>query len=275
MVDSAIVMPSSSFDDLATIFLIVLYAGLTLSTLLTTCSGFLRGLSSHGKTLAKPSTEGQHWIFSNFLVPKQWFLHFYIVGIVSTTCALVAAANLQHHSVVLLVLPGIQVIRRWYECVFIHQWRVDSKMHASAYFIGLVHYAVLPLVFVVSSGGDENQHNQLALRYAGMVLCLVAQHEQHRHHRILAELRVKSDDRYVLPAGRMFDYISCPTYLTEIGVYAGFCMCLRSSKVCLALFVWVASNQTVSAVRAHAWYHETFGASYKELGRKALVPFLF
>lgn len=238
--------------------LVSFYLALTLSTWSSSVVAHLRELSSHGKTF-EPK-EGLMAV----VLPKQWFVHFYLVGIVSTLSVLVFMNTITFAAPFIV----IQVLRRCYECLFIHAWRADSKMYAAAYAVGLAHYIVLPWNLVISF---TKQEHSTTLNWMGAVLCLYAQYQQHLHHCLLAKLRQgQSSNRYVLPAGLWFDYIGSPQYLAEILIYTGFLLMMQT-RGAAALLLWVASNQALNSWRTHMWYLDNFD-DYKKQNRKALIP---
>ena len=81
---------------------------------------------------------------------------------------------------------------------------------------------------------------------------------------------------YSQPAGRLFDLVSCPHYLTEILLYAGVLAVaaegLWQPKATL-LLVWLGTNLGSAAHNTHTWYRRKF-EGYPP-GRKALVPYLW
>lgn len=298
-------------------------------------SPVLRDLSSHGKTRSNVKSSHSNieqavkgfdvpttfhricrFVASNevFLVNKRLFLHFYVAGIIFTIAFLAvgqegfAILELQHIPVVLLLL---HLCRRAYECVYIHAWG-NGKMHIGGYFLGLLHYAVVPFVVVDSDwccGEDIAVSYQPSKRdifemALGTLLCCYGQAQQHAHHKILAGLRkggAKSLEQYSIPSGRWFSYVSCPHYFAEILIYAAFAIMLHPLAVnassCetlklinlpasaasllglrsykhLVLLVWVATNLTVSARTSHEWYLHRFGSKYPR-HRKAIIPLIF
>jgi len=249
---------------------------------------FLRIISLHGKTRPNNGDDGnngnddkankpvpyrprarQLWD-DTLCVPKRYFLFFYAFGlanhvavVATTTTMPLLGKNLQQSPsvrAVLAVLIGIHLTRRTYECVRVHQWkRSASRMHLTAFLLGIFHYLLLPLALLdVSpvcfpqravaddSGGGvaELFSSSSTTRAPAMSICFGcffvsafcfwAQYQQYRHHVILANLR-KSPKRqhanrnsssttsaYALPRGGWFEYVSCPHYLAEILIYASF-----------------------------------------------------
>jgi 3-oxo-5-alpha-steroid 4-dehydrogenase len=243
--------------------LISTYLALTLTTWSSSSIIDLRTLSSHGKTFE--SKDGFVWL----ALPKQWFLHFYLVGIVSIlVLAVFIDSTTISYTTPFVVL---QVLRRCYECLYIHAWRPDSKMYLPAYAVGLSHYILLPWNLVISSA---KLRHSATLFFLGAMLCVYAQYQQHLHHCLLAKLREgQSSSHYLLPAGGWFDRIGSPQYLAEILIYTGFLLMLQT-KGAAALLLWVASNQTLNSWRTHKWYLDQF-EDYKKQNRKALIPYLF
>lgn len=94
---------------------------------------------------------------------------------------------------------------------------------------------------------------------------------------VVRNLRTKEEveqgiKRYRIPRGGLFEYVSSPSYLTELVFWAGF-----------ALFTWSLAGVYILAISAanlvpraratHAWYREKFPDYPPE--RKALIPFLW
>ena len=139
-------------------FLIAIYLLLALSTWSTTLVGVLRDLSSHGKTFEAKT-------ISPLEIPKKWFLHFYVVGIVSSLVVAVVRNKSTRLDVMPLIL--LQVSRRCYECLYVHAWRADSKMHVPAYVVGLLHYTLLPWNVVIDAPITQQPHDVI-LRITGI-----------------------------------------------------------------------------------------------------------
>lgn len=211
-----------------------------------------------------------------------------------------------------VVLLLMHLCRRAYECIYVHAWS-NGKMHVGGYFLGLLHYAFVPFVLIDSDwccwkyDALRNQPSSSMIQMAfGALLCCFGQAQQHVHHKILADLRIGSTQpshgHYSIPTGRWFNYVSCPHYLSEILIYAAFAIMLhplsadmepcdtsifaqrhwhvpivsvfrlRSYKH-LLLFLWVATNLTISAGNSHAWYLRRFGSKYP-MHRKAIIPLI-
>lgn len=302
-----------------------IYLVLTATALASISLPLLRDLASHGKTRLStvrrrrgksPYLESvlrraiQYAVEGDaVLVSKRRFVHFYLVGIVSTT-ALRAHCNGQQFTSLYDVVPTILLLahlaRRIYECMFIHSWG-DGRMHIGGYILGVLHYTLIGFVFVETICGDQDsclptdsEPPAVLGMFFGAALCLYGQVEQNFHHRILAKLRNSGSVRetssgYRIPRGRWFELVSCPHYFAEILVYAAFAIMLHIREyLCrrqwfgldsnesyaagirryqhLVLFVWVAVNLTISAHKCHQWYVEQF--SRYPPHRRALIPSL-
>lgn len=124
--------------------------------------------------------------------------------------------------------------------------------------------------------------------------------------------KTMTEPEHKIPRGRLFQYVSCPHYLAEITIYVSFAWMFhefssqsdemsscRVERLCtidllpvllkqqyptsfllilrgwrhVILLFWVGSNLTVTAVRSHRWYLETF-PTYHTLKRKAIFPWI-
>jgi 3-oxo-5-alpha-steroid 4-dehydrogenase 3 / polyprenol reductase len=172
-----------------------------------------------------------------FWIRKKRFSQFYFVGIAWLTLFVwFATDGPQQHSAMALrpstALLYLHLVRRLYECLYVHQWRESSRMHVAGYAVGLIHYLWLPTVFITlprcrhytwsssssmflgapaillpwlfDHGGDDalqtsaSQHS-LWRRLPAILFCISAQWQQHRHHVYLAELRPQPQQQRVEP----------------------------------------------------------------------------
>eukprot|EP01147_Barroeca_monosierra_P009594 gene9596-1818_t len=112
---------------------------------------FLSPLLEWGK-LRQEKTEYQRIssIFSGMLhmtVPKMWFLHFYLLGL--ATQVIIAAIAGIHVFKTLMILMSIQLLRRTYECIYVHR-RSPSRMHVLHYATGISFYPMAVAVWLYS-----------------------------------------------------------------------------------------------------------------------------
>jgi len=87
----------------------------------------------------------------------------------------------------------------------------------------------------------------------------------------LIHLRKPGDTNYVIPAGNLFNLISCPNLFGEIIEWTGYAI-LCWNLPALAFLVWTLANLIPRALAHHRWYKERFAAYPKQ--RMALFPFL-
>jgi 3-oxo-5-alpha-steroid 4-dehydrogenase 3 len=133
---------------------------------------------------------------------------------------------------------------------------------------------------------DDNQNDNHA-RLLPMVVFLLglwAQYQQHRHHRLLANLRINPQTNsshksptYKIPTGGWFRMVSCPHYLAEIILYMCFTILVafdHSTRRMGLVLLFVVLNLSVTAIRTHRWYCEHC-PGYIHLQRRALIPFVF
>lgn len=197
------------------------------------------------------------------------------------------------HLKIATLMLHFHLFRRCLECRYVHVWKIhksnsrnlskktentQAKMHVAGYVLGILHYVILPLVFLpdLSFRGEEdvltgkentvtecekNNHSnkvpKVLMTACAVMLYLICQIEQYRHHVILANLRTKNNKysdpdssskkerenkqeqvrkmeppssnqqgEYFIPHGRLFEYVSCPHYFIEILIYLSFAIIL-------------------------------------------------
>lgn len=218
---------------------IVLTFGAILSELLPP----LREFALHGKTRLDVSVlvidDGS--MYERWFVEKRCFRHFYIMGLVSFHMVIFFHEKVHNQyarslfestqNIVLCGLLWIHLWRRFYECIYVHQWRVGSKMHIAGYMLGMVYYIMLPFVFLdmpqdninfrYDGNSDDDSNIFLTTTIIWGLICLLSQVQQYQHHYILAAQRKRNSIKrsYFIPCGCWFEFISCPHYLAEILIY--------------------------------------------------------
>jgi 3-oxo-5-alpha-steroid 4-dehydrogenase 1 len=88
---------------------------------------------------------------------------------------------------------------------------------------------------------------------------------------ILIHLRKPGETGYKIPAGWLFDKISCPNLFGELVEWLGFAI-LCWNLPAFTFFTWTAANLIPRALSHHKWYKEKF-TNYPE-DRKAIIPSL-
>jgi len=129
-------------------------------------------------------------------------------------------------------------------------------------------------------------------QWVGLAVFFLGWTQQYRCHMLLASLRSKKAhtgihgiekpfsqdkrkaDRYEIPRGSWFEWVSCAHYLAEIVLYAGFVIgCGGTNLNIWLLFAWVVGNLSPTALETHVWYKTKF-EDYPE-SRRALLPYIF
>lgn len=84
-------------------------------------------------------------------------------------------------------------------------------------------------------------------------------------------------DKYLLPSGSLFDYVSCPHYLLEIVSYLSIWLQLSTSLTCMLLFLWVTVNLSVVAYNQFVWYMDMFPEAFlkEKKNWRILIPFVW
>lgn len=247
-----------------------------------------------------------------FLLPKSYFSHFYLSGIVCITttflmCLYVTctggslpepvlyAINTMRYPVTesygdmfsnLLVLAcaNIQVVRRFLESMFVSVYSPNSKMSIVIYIIGVSFYAAVP---VTSLSGTDLQHTfkcsdvlqSIQINHLlGLALFAWGSWQQNIVVHQFAKLRQDKsgkveNTKHHIPHGGLFEYVSCPHYFTEILIYLSMNIIFNfRNTMMIWMFIFVLVNQLITGHFSHKWYKETFPTYPKE--RKATIPYI-
>jgi 3-oxo-5-alpha-steroid 4-dehydrogenase 1 len=89
---------------------------------------------------------------------------------------------------------------------------------------------------------------------------------------ILRSLRKPGESGYKIPRGGLFTYVSCPNYLGEIIIWAGWSIATWSLAG-IYFLIWTLANLVPRARSHHRWYKTTFSDYPPE--RKILFPFIW
>lgn len=203
-------------------------------------------------------------------VPKSYFLHFYILGLLFN----IPLFLLTRSAVFLFIIFIGHMFRRLYECMYIHHFGENSTMSFIHYLVGLIHYPLVGLTIFIDN--TSNDKNLSILNYClALLLFIPASYIQYQVHLTLAKNRRKEKENYPIPNGYWaFEYFSCPNYIAEIFIYMSF-LCLSHHTSCfISLVIWVIVNQCLSSLLTHRWYCQYYGQNYPPK-RFALIPFIF
>ncbi len=238
----------------------------TLSSL--SSHGKTRALSHRGKNGTDRCHEQisvlrrwQHYLVGNnrLTMNKCRFIDFYANGIIISALILSYNANIMSRNDFLpTCLLITHLVRRFGECMWVHKPGAFSRMHVAGYLLGILHYLCLPFIMIPyhpnklmqegeisveqcrysSSSSDTLQSTSSMSRFwdiFSMIGCIYFQYQQHRHHVILANLRVggpmpTKTTQYSIPTGGWFEHASCPHYFSEIMIYITFAMLMNEGS---------------------------------------------
>lgn len=245
-------------------------------------------------------------------VPKRWFWHFYLLGSFSVISWLLFCGAVSHEMVVpsenlkkflasltpvkpqhnwsttmfALSLVLLHVLRRLWETLSISVYS-DTTMNIFHYTVGLIHYTILPLCIICESKGVADSRYGLIFatssitswQWFGAALFMLCNREQHLISKEIAALRKAPDGSGLIfnyahgvCYGGWFEYISCPHFLFEIGIYLSLWMVLPHAYTFQFLVIFVVVNQLFAGQITHRWYRRTF-KTYP-LNRKAVIPYI-
>jgi hypothetical protein len=202
-------------------------------------------------------------------VPKSYFLHFYILGLLIN----IPLFLLSRSSGFLFLLFLCHMFRRLYECIYIHHFGANSTMSFIHYFIGLIHYPFVGLTIIIDRQSSNENLSFLNYSFA-LILFLTASYIQYQVHLTLAKNRRTENETYPIPNGYwLFEYFSCPNYIAEIFLYLAFLFVSQRTSCFMSLVIWVVVNQCLSALLTQRWYSQHYGDAYP-IKRCALIPFI-
>ncbi|PWA44730.1 3-oxo-5-alpha-steroid 4-dehydrogenase family protein [Artemisia annua] len=272
-------------------------------------------------------------------VPQRTFTHFYAVGIFWTTTLLLAvwsyaimklpspieqdlsditsrlhnSLSTREHvynvwlSVFMLLLMEAQVLRRFYESIYVFNYSPSARMHIVGYFVGISYYIAAPLSLCCNfvpevfhfvknlvaeftvKGSDPMPMPEfniwmfvitpfLELRsytWIGATIFLWGWVHQRRCHEILGSLRKKPENlgKYLIPYGDWFEFSSSAHYTAEIVMYGGLLVASGGADLSLwLLFAFVVANLGFAATITHRWYLHKFDDYPRN--RWAILPFV-
>ncbi|KAI7880766.1 hypothetical protein K492DRAFT_237075 [Lichtheimia hyalospora FSU 10163] len=273
--------------------------------ILARCIPILRSsVLSYGKlqSIATRPTSTIALQLAQLTVPKSWFAHFYVIGLIFALYCFAEMALLlawnghgpllyclrvwdipqasKHitvlESIVALALLTIHLARRVYESFYIERPSLEARMHVSHYLAGVGFYGGMVLAtwlegaanFGLWSDKPEalDLNDLLCIRVVmATILFIYAFIHQHRCHCILASLRTKKDaNHYQIPRGDWFEWIVVPHYFADILVYLSLCILhgFRNWTLICGL-IWTVINLSITASGTEEWYKTKFGSRYQ------------
>lgn len=240
-------------------------------------------------------------------VPKSWFKHFYLVGLLVNGFAfyvitksylyrlplplpsslidlMLITGEVSTDSLSAIFLIGMMVVqdaRRLLECNFVSVYS-SGTMNLLHYALGLIFYSTFSISVIAEAPRTASDYDlRLSWRHVlGLSLFLWSSWHQNRINVSFAQLRKNKQGSVVtyehsVPNGGWFDLVSCPHYLMEILIYVAFFVVAGVApphKTLSSVVVFVISNQIVAGYFVHRWYRENFRSYSKR--RKAILPYL-
>ncbi|KAH8974636.1 hypothetical protein BDL97_01G112200 [Sphagnum fallax] len=179
-------------------------------------------------------------------------------------------------TVLLLAMMELQIFRRLYECSHVLSYSSLARMHLAAYLVGLIFYPAASMTLFTQHFQDKQYVSALrtfVLRRLASLRSKKAHTGIHGIEKPFSQDKRKAD-RYEIPRGSWFEWVSCAHYLAEIVLYAGFVIgCGGTNLNIWLLFAWVVGNLSPTALETHVWYKTKF-EDYPE-SRRALLPYIF
>ncbi|KAJ3347345.1 Steroid 5 alpha-reductase 3 [Entophlyctis luteolus] len=256
----------------------------------------------YGKTLPEPP-RGRLHLFA--MVPKSWFVHFYIVGSLVSSCVLLAtlfdiptlrrviAVNPSSPSdasafvslLLVAVMELSQSLRRLYESLYISRFASSSRIHVAQYLHGIAYYVITPLaatlntvrhIPIEATGVLPNLSAKsiVARHVAAVALFVYASIQQFKAHRQLAALRSastlrspnkKTIDVYSLPKAGWFAHAACPHYFFEVLIYLAILCAGGGGMAMWAVVAGVSVELSAVADSTRGWYLDRFAKHFAEI----------
>ena len=128
----------------------------------------------------------------------------------------------------------------------------------------------------ILSWSSIGRHYDLAWLYdprfiVGAIVFVAGYRINRKADAMLAALRKPGETGYRIPRGWLYEKVSCPNYLGEFIVWAGWAIATWSSGGA-AFLLWTLANLVPRALQNHRWYQEKFPDYPRE--RKAVIPYL-
>jgi hypothetical protein len=124
----------------------------------------------------------------------------------------------------------------------------------NGYFISLINFGSLSFTYIIS----------------GLLIFIIGFYVNVSSDNKLIKLRTNQKD-YVIPKGRLFNYVSCPNFLGEIIEWLGFAI-MTLNLGSISFLIWTICNLIPRSKAHHKWYKENF-EKYPTT-RKAVIPYL-
>lgn len=243
---------------------------------------------------------------SKLIVPKHYFSHFYVIGLLFAFLCILELTWLQYYGHPLLLIRLLQqydstngthaidfqtciiglllftlhLSRRVYESFWIEKPSKTATMHLSHYLIGIGFYGAMVFgtwLEGLSSFGKFQPLQPINITtILSILLFFYASYHQYKCHVILASLRNKNDG-YTIPRGDWFEWIVTPHYLADILIYLSLCILYQFKSYILTCgFIWTIVNLSIISNETNTWYQIHFSTEkYNKVfpkGRWRIMP---
>ena len=223
----------------------------------------------------------------SYKVPHSWFLHFYIVSVITSIIWMqqIYTGGSLFHAVAAAVPPDlpsmscsqvllcwtlytIQGSRRLFECIMFGK-KSKSEMWVGHYLLGLLYYIAMGIAIWVEgapalqSSADplRNLHIQPPsfLTFVFLSIFLFASGIQFDTHQYLSSMQ-----QYAVPTHPAFERIVSPHYTTECAIYLALIFIAAPqgywiNKTLFTVLLFVVVELGVAAEMTRRWYVSKFG----------------
>jgi len=154
---------------------------------------------------------------------------------------------------IMTILFVLHFGKRCFEALFVHKYSGPIDVLSVAQITGFYCLAVWLGLFTtarVTQAPDMITWIGLATFAAGTVINAY-------HHVLLANLRARGSNEYLIPRGGLFNVIVCPHYLGELLAWLGIAFVSRQ----LAMYIWFFGETAYLLIRSRntlAWYRAKF-----------------
>ena len=144
--------------------------------------------------------------------------------------------------------------------------KIPIAIVASAFSFNMVN-GILNGYFLTLVELDSISHMYLIL---GLIIFIIGIYINISSDNILIKLRTNQKG-YVIPKGKLFNYVSCPNFFGEIIEWLGFAI-MTLNPGSISFLIWTICNLIPRSKAHHKWYQENFKDYPKK--RKAVIPYL-
>ena len=144
--------------------------------------------------------------------------------------------------------------------------KIPIAIVASAFFFNMVN-GILNGYFLTLLQFESISELYLIL---GFIIFTIGFYINISSDNLLIKLRTNQKG-YVIPNGKLFNYVSCPNFFGEIIEWLGFAI-MTLNPGSLSFLIWTICNLIPRSKAHHKWYKENFENYPKK--RKAVIPYL-